>query len=336
MNFTIVNGSFNHNISGIVDTYIPDLLTGLGVLCVVFSVGIIFTNGLIIVTVLSSATLRTQLRNQLIVNICLVDLLQGLIVYPVYAHGLIGRGWSQSCKLATFMYFGFVHADTFLIMWLLVTQDLLYLTKQLRLDLPVLSNRSLILVRTFWNGLPWFLLFIVLVPLVMSGFDDSSTNLCMVYGYNSTLIHASSLDFFLPALIMLMLVVCFTVFHTCAKPQIRFAEESLLNEPEVLEHPICYIVPSLLVVLLNFLDQFFTLYISVTDVAHIDLDLILPLALSSTVMEAARCAILPLIWLLLPDVRLAVKILWTSLLQKATTSRTEQQTVSYTKDGKSQ
>ena len=332
------SSSYSYNHSFHLNTadfrYLMQIHTATAIMCIVYSVCIILANGLIMTTILSSAVLRTQLRYQLIVNICFVDLLQGVIFYPLYGHHVL-KNFHPSCEMGIMLYFGFVHTDVFLEMWLLVIQNVFYFTRQLSVAFPVLSRRASAIFKAFLNALPWMIALIVLPVLIIVGFDKSSN--CIVYTQNSTRLHASVISYFLPAVIILILLFCFIVVHKCAKPAVRVAEQSLLDVGSGLEHPACYIVPSLVAVFFPTMRESYHAYRMAISFSYYlsNVKLMGELNVSGTLLDLLRCGILPLTWLILPDVRAAITDLWRSL-RRVRSRWTEFDTVTYQKEEQAQ
>ncbi|XP_070212489.1 neuropeptide receptor 15-like isoform X2 [Littorina saxatilis] len=186
--------------------------------------GVLF-NVFLLLIVLSSKTLRKDVRNLLIVNIAVADLMVVGIFQPLSVVNALHKDWSYGCyphivvQLLHFFAFNFVSA------WGVVCLDALLLARLCRLDMPLTSFLTSALTTSIstWKRrldrvvvavvllLPWVTSVVVITPIVFRGLHDFhrhvwSDRSCPFILTQWALLACNLLFFFLPCFIALILL----------------------------------------------------------------------------------------------------------------------------------
>ncbi|KAK7499697.1 hypothetical protein BaRGS_00009038 [Batillaria attramentaria] len=190
-------------------------------------------NVFLLVTVLTSRAMRSDVRNLLIVNLAVADLLVDAFCQPLQVDEALREGWVKGCNLHIAVQLIDICASAFVSVWGIACLDLLLLLRMTRLSNRLTSFLTSSLTTSTWlwrrragRGLkvaavliPWVFSAVVIAPLVLTGINPLVINTfwteerCHLVIRPTTYRVLATLVFFLPcAVILLLLLLTAVVF----------------------------------------------------------------------------------------------------------------------------
>ncbi|XP_046354688.2 uncharacterized protein LOC124134089 [Haliotis rufescens] len=269
---------------------------------------IALSNLVLTMVLLSSAHLRTQLRIQLIVCISICDMTNGVLVNAFFSHSAINKTWDLGCPFHFLLQLLGVFADVFLTSWYLVLLNATYFVVLMGFSFRKLSPLGDKVVHAVLLPLPVLLFCVVALPMIFTHLRDvkpSNSVFCPLYLENEYEVAMCFVCFFIPAISLVIFCAFFIIFRksgTCPRETLA---RNVLSETTMVERPMYFVIPTVAMLIMMIPDQLVNV-LFFTNSIHPPKGLGWMFMLFAT-METTRGGFLPVMWLLFPDIRQAVK-----------------------------
>ncbi|XP_076465104.1 beta-3 adrenergic receptor-like [Babylonia areolata] len=307
---------------------------------VLIVLGVVF-NLFLLVVVLGKKELRCDIRNMLIANVAVADLIGSCVILPVDVSLTLRGDWDLGCYPHIVFQLLDLFCSGFVSMWGLVCLDSVLLARVCHLEMPLTSlltsavspsnlvwkrrlDRAVVVVVM---ALPWVLCATVITPIIFAGLHELRRQLwtdqrCEFIFDPWVPLALNILFFFLPCLIVLVLlsviacVLCYrrrrggfgAVTPTGTPPYTPTTSASSLGETSCagrMDRPLAYAVATVLTVVLMVPRHVLSMvdhYHGLPELTDVP-NWVLVISTIQLVVQAAPVC-LPLVWLLLlPEVR---------------------------------
>lgn len=306
-------------------------------------VGVIL-NVFLLLTVLGSKALRRDVRNLLIVNVAVADLIVVAVFQPLSIVLALHGNWSYGCHLDLVLQLLHFFALNFVSVWGVVCLDALLLARLCRLDMPLTSFFTSAMTTSISTckrrldravvvavlALPWVTSVIVITPIVFEGLHEFTGQIwteqsCPFILVSWARLACNILFFFLPCLVACVLL-CLTACVLCHRarggaiqsitpsmpPTVTTLSTASLNSAASQDSPRAYVIANVLTFLLIGPRHVLSMLLQYQGMlTGVPTWLLLNLALAW--LGESKSTFLPLVWLLaLPDLKARARHLLTS------------------------
>ncbi|KAL8593843.1 hypothetical protein ACOMHN_065320 [Nucella lapillus] len=177
---------------------------------------IIASNILLLVVILSSPLLRSRMRNKLVINVVISNLLVGILGAPFTVDYTMKGRWVHSCFVTVILAVLLAFVQNFINMWGVVGLLLHYVARLLRYEGPPWVGRLPLVLQRALPALltcsPWIVSVVLLIPMIFGGLNRSvltvwSYNTCPFILEKWARYLLNTFSFFIPALVLVALIV---------------------------------------------------------------------------------------------------------------------------------
>lgn len=300
-------------------------------------------NVFLLLTVLSSKVLRGDVRNMLIVNVAVADLVVVLLFQPLSVVIALHGNWSYGCHLQIVLQLLHFFALNFVSVWGVVCLDALLLARLCRLDMPLTSFLTSAMTTSISTckrrldravvvlvlALPWVTSVVVITPIVFAGLHEFTRQIwteasCPFILVSWARLACNILFFFLPCVVACVLLgVSACVLFQRGKgrgiqsitpsfpPTVTNLSTGSLNSAACQDRPSAYVIASVLTFVLIGPRHIFSMLLQYEGMLT-GVSTWLLLSLCLTWLAETKSTFLPLVWLLaLPDLRARARHLLT-------------------------
>ncbi|XP_048755646.2 beta-2 adrenergic receptor-like isoform X2 [Ostrea edulis] len=186
--------------------------TAVAVYAVVLSFVSIVLNSVLCVVIFFTKELRCRPLYACVLNFCIINLLMGVIVNPLVTYHELSPVWA----LGTFVCDTWIIMDVLLPFTSLMTLLLLSIDRLMFVRMNTLyKSAKFRFQREVYVILPWLLGVVIVLPIWIGGFQKSPfhvTGMCVFGLVDEASISSPILVYFLPALIIVLVMVCTHLF----------------------------------------------------------------------------------------------------------------------------
>ncbi|XP_046554120.1 uncharacterized protein LOC124263502 [Haliotis rubra] len=279
---------------------------------------IIIGNLIIITSILTNRTLRQDFRHLGMVSVSIADLLTGLITCPIIAEYMLISRERLSCAKFLMVSIYDMYVQRFVVTWGIVSLNADYLLTLHCVKMQLSPFMRKFVIGTFL-ALPWLAMLAVVLPIAYTHVGSVRlSRMCVLNMSNAAEILVACFAAVVPAILAFLQLIHMIILYRCRNSRQHVHPET--NNAGSSATPWMLVCVTMATILMALPQEAVSLWLrTVRRISNLYVYIIV--AFFSFIVGDARSAVLPFIWCMEADVRVAVKDLynrlpWRSSLQR--------------------